>query len=478
MSDNENAVNEEETSTKETWIIKEDLPSVTTPINGVLIDGTINPLTGNNTYGEPIKAGILSIGKIIGFNYGPHIPGSMIYGVYYGPIPGGDVSEKIWYYMTADGTRYTASDTTKLRTIVFDTAPTGDLLTWLESNAVKRIEGDLSIGDKKKAVNLQDLVYIRQYIDKQMKSETDKLNDYYTKEEIQEEYYTKAEIQEEYYDKTSSEETFYKKTDTVANATNAENATNASNDEEGNSIKETYQKKNEAVDKASMLDINLSGNNNAYNIIDISETGKKDGFDFESGLYHVMVVAGNQTWKFKDVVNTNVTENKTFMCDFFPSTNTTEKYNRITVTTDGRLVYGQSDGTYISVYYADNSSDHWKNYNIDNSKYKVVTFTVPPTGDLLDYLEENATIYYGISLINGDEKTKVYFSGLITVPKYGGFEISFNKLELNESSKFYTRNCFLIYEKGGGTTAGSIKLQDVDFKYLTEHIILLRKISD
>ena len=78
-----------------------------------------------------------------------------------------------------------------------------------------KVEVELPMEDKKKAVNLQDLVFVRQYIDGRLEDyRPDKLLD---------------EISDNYYDKTEIDETFYKKTDTVANASHAVNATNAEN---------------------------------------------------------------------------------------------------------------------------------------------------------------------------------------------------------------------------------------------------------
>ena len=96
---------------------------------------------------------------------------------------------------------------------------------------------ELPIEDQKKAINLQDLIYVKKYIDDNHydKAETETLissavvsetetivkENCYTKSEIDENHYTKTEIDENHYNRTETDETFYKRTDTVDNATNA-----------------------------------------------------------------------------------------------------------------------------------------------------------------------------------------------------------------------------------------------------------------
>lgn len=85
---------------------------------------------------------------------------------------------------------------------------------------------ELPLEAKKKAVNVEDLVYVRQYIDEKIKSAMDGYT--YAKEVIDDKFYTKEYIDEnnfanaEYVDKT-----YYKKTDTVENAIAAEKARNS-----------------------------------------------------------------------------------------------------------------------------------------------------------------------------------------------------------------------------------------------------------
>lgn len=116
---------------------------------------------------------------------------------------------------------------------------------------------ELSTEDKKKAINLQDLIYVKKYIDDRHYSKADVdtkiVNDVATettkkvteaKEEFAETYYNKKQIDDNNYTKTQADQTFYKRTDTVANATNAVNATNstyaeyASNDTSKGTIEE------------------------------------------------------------------------------------------------------------------------------------------------------------------------------------------------------------------------------------------------
>lgn len=87
---------------------------------------------------------------------------------------------------------------------------------------------ELPLEDQKKAINLQDLLYIKQYIDMNHydKDETDAMLDSKVAEEVEADVNSKME---NYYNITESDNTFYKKTDTVTNATNAVNATNAEN---------------------------------------------------------------------------------------------------------------------------------------------------------------------------------------------------------------------------------------------------------
>lgn len=81
---------------------------------------------------------------------------------------------------------------------------------------------ELPIEDQKKAINLQDLVYVKKYIDESMDKKLEAEIPGMVADEMNEGYYTQAE----------TDATFYKRTDTVANAnhaTSADNATQAVN---------------------------------------------------------------------------------------------------------------------------------------------------------------------------------------------------------------------------------------------------------
>lgn len=85
---------------------------------------------------------------------------------------------------------------------------------------------ELSTEDKKKAINLQDLVYVKKYIDGRhySKDETEasidaKIN--VAKEEMGTEIDAAIEASSKSYTKTESDELYYKKTDKVNNAENA-----------------------------------------------------------------------------------------------------------------------------------------------------------------------------------------------------------------------------------------------------------------
>ena len=88
---------------------------------------------------------------------------------------------------------------------------------------------ELSTEDKKKAINLQDLVYVKKYIDDRhySKSETDskietEINT--AKEEINKDVNAAIEASNKSYSKEESDDRYYKKTDTVANANIAQYA--------------------------------------------------------------------------------------------------------------------------------------------------------------------------------------------------------------------------------------------------------------
>lgn len=78
---------------------------------------------------------------------------------------------------------------------------------------------ELPMEDKKKAINLQDLVYVKKYINESMNKKLEAEIPGMVADEMNEGYYTQAE----------TDATFYKKTDVVANASHAVNADNATN---------------------------------------------------------------------------------------------------------------------------------------------------------------------------------------------------------------------------------------------------------
>lgn len=112
---------------------------------------------------------------------------------------------------------------------------------------------ELPMEDKKKAINLQDLVYVKKYIDdnhydceevdallknkvvEEVAAEVREIT--YPKEEIynKTETYSKTEIDENHYTKEATDETFYKKNETVDKALDAEkvNGLEIAQDENG-----------------------------------------------------------------------------------------------------------------------------------------------------------------------------------------------------------------------------------------------------
>lgn len=78
---------------------------------------------------------------------------------------------------------------------------------------------ELSIEDKKKAINLQDLKYVKAYIDQ----------NHYKKRETDEQIAAAIEASDKSYTKTEADSKFYKKTDIIHNAAHAANADNATN---------------------------------------------------------------------------------------------------------------------------------------------------------------------------------------------------------------------------------------------------------
>lgn len=125
--------NDEPSIGSESWLINE-IPDVNVETFLLQnISGKVNPLTANETYGEPTKMYMIGVQKGNAFIAGTSPEGYG--GVMYGSPSGG---EKTWQFLTKESASYTVKDTTKLRTIVFDEPVTDKgLLTWLKSNAKK-----------------------------------------------------------------------------------------------------------------------------------------------------------------------------------------------------------------------------------------------------------------------------------------------------------------------------------------------------
>lgn len=98
---------------------------------------------------------------------------------------------------------------------------------------------ELTIEERKKAINLQDLVYVKKYIDDRhySKAETEAAIDA-AKEELNADIAEAIEASTKSYTKGESDDLFYKKTDTVANATDATYALYASADTSKGTIEE------------------------------------------------------------------------------------------------------------------------------------------------------------------------------------------------------------------------------------------------
>lgn len=84
-----------------------------------------------------------------------------------------------------------------------------------EETGTPPIREELPIEQQKKAINLQDLVFVRQYIDGRMENDVPGI--------------VRDTLGADYYDKTEVDEGFYKRTDTVDNAAHAGNADVAEN---------------------------------------------------------------------------------------------------------------------------------------------------------------------------------------------------------------------------------------------------------
>lgn len=157
---------------------------------------------------------------------------------------------------------------------------------------------NLPLADQKKAINLQDLIYVKKYIDdliNALKSDlTDgtvtvkKATNASTASDAA--YAISASKATKDSDGNVIKDTYYKKTDTVANATNATNATKATNDENGNNIASTYRKKSESVvGSATVVKTFLLNDDAAVSYIE------DYGYDLEellpSGIYLVVLAA-------------------------------------------------------------------------------------------------------------------------------------------------------------------------------------------
>ena len=100
-------------------------------------------------------------------------------------------------------------------------------------DGIPEIDDKVEVGetsDEKKAINLPDLVFVRQYLDRKIDGDVsqvvndavnDALDDYYTDMGG---YYSKIEADDTFYKKTDVDEIFYKKTDKVADAEHADGA--------------------------------------------------------------------------------------------------------------------------------------------------------------------------------------------------------------------------------------------------------------
>lgn len=128
---------------------------------------------------------------------------------------------------------------------------------------------NLPLADQKKAINLQDLIYVKKYINDQVKAFKNKLISDLTNGTVTVKKATNASTASDAAYAISAGRatkdsdgnviinTYYKKTDTVANATNATNAASAEKamkDGDGNVISETYYKKTDTVANVTKAD--------------------------------------------------------------------------------------------------------------------------------------------------------------------------------------------------------------------------------
>ncbi len=100
---------------KGTYIFKEQ-PALVPPINiDQAITGTINTLTANNTYGSKKTIDIISIARGGTFEPGSITIANNVQGYFI------QMDNYEWFYIDENGEKFTATDTTKLRTIIFET---------------------------------------------------------------------------------------------------------------------------------------------------------------------------------------------------------------------------------------------------------------------------------------------------------------------------------------------------------------------
>lgn len=164
---------------------------------------------------------------------------------------------------------------------------------------------NLPLADQKKAINLQDLIYVKKYINDQVKAFKNKLISDLTNGTVTVKKATNASTASDAAYAISAgratkdsdgnviKDTYYKKTDTVANATNANYATSAgkaTNDENGNNIASTYRKKSESVvGSATVVKTFLLNDDAAASYIE------DYGYDLEellpSGIYLVVLAS-------------------------------------------------------------------------------------------------------------------------------------------------------------------------------------------
>lgn len=124
----------------ETWVLNEtiEVTKYNTPTVDLIAENvSYYPLIANNTYGD-LTTGTFNLpledfdpeNRTIFFNFGNRDEYQVAY------------SENLNKWISIiSGTEYITTDTIKLRTLVFQTAPSGDLLTWLQNNGTKQNGG-------------------------------------------------------------------------------------------------------------------------------------------------------------------------------------------------------------------------------------------------------------------------------------------------------------------------------------------------